>query len=233
MQINAELDSAGGTMTRAQTPRSTQRGRVLETYRGRGHRNSNLWLAYSVKLNQDLLFHSDTSFVHWLAYLESDTSVVDFSPIPDEMSSAVGVSPASAMLVRYPAARWEIHIVAARDPGLAHIETQFGQAAVRVVGIDELRTQSMVAIRWLKAVSYAGMFRYQDLTPVMNQLATVFKRTQSGTMDELCEHLTGHDRASVFGATAKAAIHGYIALDLTSHGLCGASRWKVAPWRGW
>lgn len=219
-------------MTRAQTPRSMQRGRVLDAYRGRGHRNSNLWLAYSVKLNQDLLFHSDTSLVHWLTYLESDTSVVDFAPISDEMSSTVGVSPASAMLVRYPAAGWEIHIVAARDPELAHIETQFGRVAVRVVGIDELRMRSKVAIRWLKAISYAGMFRYEDMTPVMNQLATVFKQASSGTMDELCEHLAGYDRASVFGAAAKAAIHGYIVLDLSSQGLCGGSRWTVNPWPG-
>ncbi len=174
---------------------------------------------------------SDTSLVHWLAYLESETSVISFAPLPDELSSVVGTSPASAMLVRYPKARWEIHIVACRDPELEHIETEFGRAAVRVVSIDELRTRSKVAIRWLKAVSYAGMFRYQDMTPVMNQLASVFKQTSSGTMDELVLHLAGHDRASVFGAAAKAAIHGYIVLDLSSHGLCGASRWTVNRWR--
>lgn len=218
-------------MTRAQTPRSAQRGRVLDAYRGRGHRNSNLWLVYSVKLNQDLLLHSDTSLVHWLAYLESDASVIDFSPISDEMSEAIGVSPASAMLVRYPVSRWEVHVVAARDPEIRQIDTSFGQVAVRVVGIDELRARSQIALRWLKAVSYAGMFRFQDMTPIMNQLASVFVHALSGTLDELCEHVPGHSRASVFGAAAKAAIHGYITLDLSPHGLCGSSRWNVNSWR--
>lgn len=39
-------------MATAKSPRSTQRARVLDAYRGRGRQNSNLWLGYSVKQNK-------------------------------------------------------------------------------------------------------------------------------------------------------------------------------------
>jgi hypothetical protein len=71
-------------MAGVQTLPSRQRARVLEAYRGRGHRNSNLWLVYSVKQDQDLLLHSDRSLVHWLTFLEGDPDVTGFAPIPDQ-----------------------------------------------------------------------------------------------------------------------------------------------------
>ena len=71
---------------------SRQRARVLETYRSRGHRNSNLWLVYSVKRDDDLLLHSDRGLVHWLAFLETDPSIVGFRPATDEICAQLGVS---------------------------------------------------------------------------------------------------------------------------------------------
>src|SRR5690606_23397495 len=91
--------STGGAMAGVQTLPSRQRARVLEAYRGRGHRNSNLWLVYSVKQDQDLLLHSDRSMVHWLTFLESDPDVTGFAPIPDELSSVLNVGPAAAMVL--------------------------------------------------------------------------------------------------------------------------------------
>lgn len=213
-------------MAGAQTLPSRQRARVLDAYRGRGHRNSNLWLVYSVKQDQDLLLHSDRSLVHWLTFLETDPSVVGFRPVTEEMSTELKVGPAAAMVLERKSHQLEVHIVAATDPGVSSVETGVGMATVRVVTVDELQARSRLALRWLKAIGYAGLFRYQDMTPVMNQLATVLMRRWSGTLDDLASDLSGHDRAAVYGAAVKAAIHGHVELDLTSHGLCGASGWK-------
>jgi len=213
-------------MAGAQTLPSRQRGRVLDAYRGRGHRNSNLWLVYSVKQNQDILLHSDRSLVHWLTFLESDPSVVGFRPVTEEMSAELKVEPAAAMILERKNHQLEVHIVAATEPGVSSVETGVGMATVRVVTVDELQTRSRLALRWLKAIAYAGLFRYQDMTPVMNQLAAVLMRRWSGTLDDLASDLPGHDRAAVYGAAVKAAIHGHVELDLTSHGLCGTSGWK-------
>lgn len=219
-------------MAGPQTLPSRQRARVLDAYRGRGHRNSNLWLVYSVKQDKDLLLHSDRSLVHWLTFLEADPSVVGFRTLTEEMSAELKVAPAAAMVLERKNHQLEVHIVAATDPGVSSIETGVGMATVRVVTIDELQTRSRLALRWLKAIAYAGLFRYQDMTPVMNQLAAALTQRGSGTLDDLASDLFGHDRAAVYGAAVKAAIHGHVELDLTSHGLCGATGWKRNAFQG-
>lgn len=212
-------------MAAAKTLRSTQRTRVLDAYRGRGRQNSNLWLGYSVKQNQDLIFHSDRSFVHWLTFLESDPSVVGFYPISDGLSAVLGVGPECAMVVDRPKQQLEVHIVAAVARELATVQTDSGLATVRVISYDELRARSRLAVHWLKAVNYAGMLRYTNVAALMNQLAFALTQRHSGTLDDLMEDLAGFDRALVYGAVVRAAIDGRLDLDLSSHGVCGASRW--------
>ena len=205
---------------------------MLDAYRGRGRRNSNLWLVYSVKQDQDILLHSDRSLVHWLTFLETDPSVVGFRPLTEEMSAELKVGPTAEMLLKRKNHQLEVHIVAATDPAVSCVKTGVGMAAGRIVTIDEIQARSRLALRWLKAISYAGLFRYQDMTPVMNQLAAALMRRWSGTIDDLASDLSGHDRAAVYGAAVKTVIHGYVELDLTSHGLCGASSWKWNAFRG-
>lgn len=219
-------------MAGAQTLPSRQRARVLDAYRGRGRRNSNLWLVYSVKQDQDLLLHSDRSLVHWLTFLETDSSVVGFRPLTDELSAQLKVGPTTGMVLERKNHQLEVHVVAANDPGVASVETGVGVATVRVVTVDELRARSRLALRWLKAIGYAGLSRYQDMTPVMNQLTAALMQRWRGTLDDVANDLSGHDRAAVYGAVVKAAIHGHVALDLSSHGLCGASEWTWCAFQG-
>lgn len=110
-------------MAAAKTLRSAQRARVLDAYRGRGRQNSNLWLGYSVKQNQDLIFHSDRSFVHWLTFLESDPFVVGFYPISEELSAVPEVGRECAMVVDRLKQQLEVHIVAAAARELATVQT--------------------------------------------------------------------------------------------------------------
>jgi len=217
-------------MTGPQTLPSRQRARVLDAYRGRGHRNSNLWLVYSVKQDQDLLLHSDRSLVHWLTFLESDPSVAGFAPIPDELSISLKVGPAAAMVLERRDRQLEVHVVAGQDPGLTVVDTHGGPATVRIITSDELQARARLAVRWLKAIGYAGLFRYKDLTPVTNQLTPVFMRRWRGTVNDVIDDVAGVDRAAIYAGLVKAAIGGHIELDLSSHGLCAASGWK---WTGW
>lgn len=205
---------------------SRQRARVLNTYRSRGHRNSNLWLVYSVKQDQDILLHSDRSLVHWLAFLETDPSVLGFRPVTDELVTQLKVGPTGATILERQDRQLEVHLIAGRRPEVTTVETGVGPAMVRVITADELQAHSRVALRWLKAIGYAGLSRFQDLTPVLNQLIPSLERRWSGKVDDLFEDLQGFDRASVYAALVKAAIRGSVELDLTSHGLCGASSWK-------
>lgn len=119
----------------------------------------------------------------------------------------------------------EVHIVAATARRIETVQTDCGLATVREISYDELRARSRLAIHWLKAINYAGMFRYMNVNALMNQLAVALTHRHSGTLDDLVDDLSGHDRASVFGAVVRAAIHGRLELDLCSHGLCGSTLW--------
>lgn len=84
---------------------------------------------------------------------------------------------------------------------------------MRAVTVDELHARSKLALRWLKAIGYAGLFRYQDMTPVMYQLAAAVVRRWRGTLDDLATDLSGHDRAAVYGAVAADARDGLVLGD--------------------
>lgn len=205
---------------------SRQRARVLETYRARGHQNSNLWLVYSVKQNQDMLLHSDRSLVHWLAFLESDPTVLGFRPIADKLALQLQVNSAAATILERPDRQLEVHLIACGNQEMTTIETGVGPATIRVISEEELQDRSRIALRWLKAISYAGLYRFRDLTPVLNQLIPSLIRRNGGNVDELFSDFSGFDRAALYAALVKSAVEGTVELDLTSHGLSGSTAWQ-------
>lgn len=205
---------------------SRQRARVLETYRGRGHRNSNLWLVYSVKQNQDILLHSDRSLVHWLAFLESDPTVLGFRPIADELAAQLKANPATATILERPNRQLEVHLIGGGEREMASIETRAGPAMIRIISEDELQDRSRIALRWLKAIGYAGLYRSRDLTPALDELIPLIIRRRCGLVDELFADIPGFDRAALYAALVKLAIEGVVELDLKSHGLCGSTAWQ-------
>jgi hypothetical protein len=137
------------TVPGSPTLRSRQRARVLDTYRGRGHRNSNLWLVYSVKQNQDILLHSDRSLVHWLAFLETDPTVLGFRPVADQLGSLLQVNLAAATIVERPDRKREVHLIGCGNQ-TETIETGVGPATIRVISEEELQNRSRIALRWLQ-----------------------------------------------------------------------------------
>ncbi|MET3139971.1 hypothetical protein AAKU61_004355 [Undibacterium sp. GrIS 1.2] len=69
---------------KTRSPKSLQRLRVFDAYRGRGHQNSNLWLVYSVKTQRDWILPSDRQLVHWIHYLETNPLVKWFDLAPEK-----------------------------------------------------------------------------------------------------------------------------------------------------
>lgn len=65
-------------MRRKFSPKSQQRLRVMDAYRGRGRRYSSLWLGYNEKLGQDCIVTNDRQLVHWIVFLEIDPMVKCF-----------------------------------------------------------------------------------------------------------------------------------------------------------
>lgn len=65
------------------SPRSKQRLRILDAYRGRGRKDNNLFLVYSVKTDRDWILPSDRQFVHWIVFLETAPNVKTFNLAPD------------------------------------------------------------------------------------------------------------------------------------------------------
>lgn len=206
---------------------SRQRARVLETYRSRGHRNSNLWLVYSVKLDQDILFHSDRSLVHWLSFLETDHSVSSFQPIDADLAARLSMGTASATMVDRRGQPLELHVVGSSCANVTTVETSAGVANVRVITVEELQMRSRAALRWLKAIGYAGIYRFRDHAPVLNQLLPLLNQRWTGNVECLVEDLPGIARPAIYAAVVKLAIEGVIDLDLSSHSLCGTSIWKM------
>jgi hypothetical protein len=212
-------------MAAAQTLPSRQRARVLQTYRSRGRRNSNLWLVYSVKQDQDILLHSDRSLVHWLTFLETDPAVLGFRPVPEEVLAQLGVERSAATLVERQDHQLEMHLITGDTPAIGVVDTGAGMANVRVVALDELQGRARLALRWMKAIGYAGLYRSRDLSPVLNQLVPQMMQREHGSVDDLAAECLGMDRPALYAALVKAAITGRVELDMTAHGLCGTTQW--------
>lgn len=219
-------------MATAQTLPSRQRAQVLQTYRSRGRRNSNLWLAYSVKLDQDLLLYSDRSLVHWLTFLETDRNVSGFGPLPTEVLAQLGVEHSAATLVEHKDHKLEIHLLTDGTRTVSNIDTAAGNAHVRLVALDELQGRARLALRWMKAIGFASMYRSRDLSPVLNQLIVQMMQRDQGSVDDLAADCFGLDRPALYAALVKAAITGCVEIDLTAHSLCGSTHWSWCQEKG-
>lgn len=169
------------------SPRSQQRARVFDAYRGRGRKNNNLWLVYSVKTKRDWILTSDRRLVHWLCYLESDQRVLSFD-VPDHSSESAEDN-GSAAEVTYRDGHHEHHIVRADDSS-TEISGDISAAAlrahsVRVFSDAELQPRVIVAMRWLKAIGYAAAIREYEHTPALIALLARIRSGNNGKVGDL------------------------------------------------
>lgn len=204
------------------SPRSQQRLRLFDTYRGRGHRTNPLWLVYSVKTGKDLILPSDCHLIHWLMFLESYADVVSFEHAGDGNAQA-----GHPISVRYRNGTAELHYVQSAAACVDHAAFDVAPYSTRAFDEKNLRSLVPVAMRWLKAIAFASALRDKNLTAVRIALVQLLANSAEGTVDELISEMHGFDRPVVVGLLVQFAIEGIISLDLTASGLHGATRWMI------
>lgn len=212
------------------SPKSKQRVRVFDSYRGRGHRNNNLWLVYSVKTGQDYIFSNDRRLVHWINFLEIDPNVASFEPpVKDDniLSPDLGV-----MHVRFRDGHEEVHIVHSekKASNLGAILPQIhglwtSNPTVHYFCDEQLKPVVCLAIRWLKAISYATAIRNQDHTHVSIALIPYLRNCKRGILNDIFSTLNDFDIPVICGLLIRLVSKGNLILDLRSKGLCQNTEW--------
>jgi hypothetical protein len=216
-------------MVKKSSPKSQQRLRVMDAYRGRGRRNSNLWLGYSEKLGQDCIVTNDRQLVHWIVFLEIDPTVKCFD-LASQATAGEGDANVNDVIVTRIDNSQEIHRVIC-DHSLADgSEQEAPQSSdickVRFFRDPDLTPHVRLAVRWKKALAYAAAIRGQKHTPVVVALHPVLKARMEGDIRQVIDDLSGFDEPTVIGILVRLAIAGNISLELTNSGLCNKTGWK-------
>jgi hypothetical protein len=207
------------------SPKSQQRLRVFEAYRGRGKRTNDLWLVYSAKTNRDLILSSNRHLVHWLVFLETQSLVRTF----DFSSKQDRVDDCSEITVVLADGSKERHLVRAgdtrqSDSGQAD-GNQSQQEGLKVFTDAELVPHVQLAMRWLKALAFSATMRDRDYLPVRLALIPMLRATQRGNIGTVIATLPAFEEPLVFGMLVRLSIEGHLLLDLSRYGFCSATSW--------
>lgn len=202
------------------SPRSQQRLRVFDTYRGRGHRTNPLWLVYSIKAGRDLILPSDCHLVHWLVFLETCTNVNSFEHAGDGNEQA-----GRPVHVNNRNGTSELHYVQSANAGVSQSLLAESLYPLKTFNENNLRSFVPSAMRWLKAIAFASALRDKNVAPARRALAQLFSISEVGNVDDLIRDMHGFDTPVVVGLLVQLAIEGVVSLDLSSQGLNGQSRW--------
>lgn len=225
--------------TSSQSVRNRQRTRVFDAYRGRGRKNNNLWLVYSVKMDRDWILPSDRQLIHWLYYLEIQPVVKSFDLVPPPIIShndfEVRETELDAVVVNRDGSKeWhevkssEIEKTAARSQLLAQSAGAAEVATKYVVFTDaDLAPYAGICMRWLKAICYAAVLRGQEQIPTLIALTNVVQDLTSGTIGEIESVLPGFDSIVIRGLIVRMAIEGTLSIDLKSGSFRAATPWRL------
>ncbi len=215
------------------TVRSAQRARVFDAYRGRGKKNSNLWLVYSVKTGRDWVLSTDRQLIHWVYYLETAPTVKSFElvtpPVQGNRESRHRHSELDAVVVSVDGAiahhklqsreGTDSEVQTPRDPN-AEIRTKH-----QIITDADLAPYAGLSMRWLKAIGYAAAIREQEHASTLIALSSITKRQQHGNVGEIESLLSGFDSAVVRGLLVRMSIEGAIDLDMTLGSFRSATPW--------
>lgn len=213
--------------TSVPTLKSGQRQRVLERYRGRGHRNNQLWLFYSYKTKRDWIINSDHELVFWLTCLECHTNVKSFDLAPETLPFETHNSLKFIQVELWNGTE-EWHLLHTSDP---HISNRLQPAIPQHDGIviwehDAIRAKAPSAMRWLKLIAFVSAVRDQSLTPIHVALIDVLRDKKCGTVLDLTYAMKGFDLPSVYGVIVRFCILGWISIDLTIKPFTLATEWR-------
>lgn len=208
------------------SPRSQQRLRVFEAYRGRGKRTNPLWLVYSVKTGRDWILSSDRHLVHWLVFLETEPGIrsFDFGEEPQHQSTGFEIS------VTLADGREERHVVKSGtsledDPRSTALQPD-GKLR-RSFDDNDLKPVVPYAMRWFKAIAFAAAIRDLSLAPVSLAIVHYLHSEQSGRLGSLLEALSEFEEPAVIGVLVRLAIDGHISLNLREAGISTLTQWQL------
>lgn len=204
---------------------------LLKKYRSRGHRNSNLWLVFSVKTARDWIIDSDVRLIYWLLYLESHPDVKSFDLEPEIAHSSRGTPRARIDAeVVYQDGHVEWHRISdteASDQLADDLAHQFNRP-LRILSRNEFGHRNQEAMHWLTALAYAAVLRHEAHQPTVNALASLLHQNPTGgTVKDILETLAHHDQAVLLGTIIRLAIAGTIFLDMKQKPFGYLTEWKA------
>lgn len=207
----------------SQSPKSQQRQHVMSAYRGRGHRNGNLWLLYSYKTKRDWIIGSDQRLVHWVTRLETDPAVKSFDLAPDELPfDARATAQFSRVERRNGVIEWHT-VQGNKAEGLEPAQAATG---ILVFNHCDLKACAQAAVRWLKPISYVSTIRDQSLVQIHTALIAVVRDLQSGTLSDVLQVMSGFDPSSVIGVFVRFCISGWVSMELSSQRFNLLTTWR-------
>lgn len=217
--------------------KSSLRKSVINAYRARGRRQSNLWLVYSAKTDADWMLSSDRKLVHWLYFLEANPEVrsFDLAPEPIAINGSDDKMLEFDALVTLQNGKREWHDVRtanlSSDPAHAlgmtekSVEAAKAHAAYKVFDDAVLRPKAKIALRWFKAISFAAAIRGQEHIPCRTALVAAMRNNGHGNVQTLLMELDGVDQAIIHGMLVRLAISGAVHLDLEKTTYGKLTRW--------
>jgi hypothetical protein len=169
-----------------------------------------------------LIFPSSRHLLHWIAYLETDRQVETFDLMPALESSHArrGCVDARVSLVD---GRVIWHKIGAQEVIEANLTVP--EENVRVVTDEELRSRSLVCMRWLKVICYAGALRGERQAAITAAVLQTVRSQRSGVVRNIVEPLRDRDDASVKGVIGRLAINDALVLNLSKSGFTLDTEW--------
>lgn len=223
------------------SPKNNQRMRVFDAYRGRGRRNNNLFLVYSIKTDRDWILSSDRRLIHWVHYLETNPDVrsfdLDASEILPKGAKKVSSDNCFDARVVLRDGETELHIIQSGKINKHLTDTQISAESAttsksteknRVFTDAELKPFVRSSVRWLKPIAFAATIRGQEYPRELFMLVDILESHANGQILQIFSELNTneHDVAVVLGLLVRLAIQGQVRLDLDTCGFSYATRWE-------
>jgi hypothetical protein len=213
---------------KSQSPQGVVRNSIRHAYKVRGRRNENIWIVYSIKLDEDLLIKSDSELIHWLMHLETNAEVVSFSLRDLAAGNDAIIGAAEA---RYKNGGVFCHYISygvMDEEG--HSNSEKGERAsgddAIVYTIADLTRAAPYAMAWLSALAFAAAIRGQIQAPTAESVERYVSETRNGCIKDIVEALHDHDESVVIGLIVRFAIKGKLNLKIEKKGFGYLTEWS-------
>ncbi|WP_339232490.1 hypothetical protein MHH62_03415 [Pseudomonas sp. FSL L8-0168] len=219
--------------------KSKMRGKLAAAHGKRTNTRNNLWLCYSVKLNQDLSLTSNNEVIYWLADLEANRNIKSFKfgynleiKLDDTKES---FKPIEAIMVILEGGDEEIHHITSRSGQLAampamvrHMDGSERLTIYRAITEDYLVLRAKYAARLLRLLPFVAQMRYKKWPFEEETILNTLKILGSGDVQKIIDHVCVAEEMIVIGVVAKFIFQGVIKqTDLGTTDFGRSSWWSL------